>query len=143
MKILQILTLLTGLFIYSVPASADMTTCKIHYTLKGWSFLYKIYRGNGSIICQNGQQARVKIISQGGGPTIGKSEIANGKGIFSEVRDIHETFGTYIALDAHAGVVRSVEGLAMTKGEVSLALTGKGRGFDLGFALEAFTIRPL
>ena len=28
----------------------------------------------------------------------------------------------------------------MTKGEVSLALSSKGRGFDPGFALGAFTI---
>jgi len=110
------------------------------YNLKGWSFLYKTYDGRGFVKCWNGQRANVRIVARGVGLTLGKSEINNGRGIFSEVKDISEIFGTYVAIDGHAGATKSVEGWAMSKGEVSLALSGKGRGFDLGFAIGAFTI---
>ena len=72
--------------------------------------------------------------------TLGKSEIDNGRGRFTQVKDISEIFGTYVAVDGHAGATKSVEGWAMSKGEVSLALSGRGRGFDLGVAIGAFTI---
>ena len=127
----------------SIPASAAMTICKITYSLKGWSIFYNEYKGNGTVSCENGKSANVSIITRGGGLTLGKSEINNGKGVFSEVININELYGTYIALGAHAGATKSVESQAMTKGEVSLALSGKGRGFDLGFTLGAFTIRPM
>ena len=73
--------------------------------------------------------------------TFGKSEIDNGRGIFSKVKDISEIFGTYVAADVHVGATKSVEGWVMSKGEVSLALSGKGRGFDLGFSFGTFTIK--
>ena len=132
----------TCLFL-SIPASAAMTSCKITYNLKGWSIFYKEYKGNGIVTCNNGQRANVSIITRGGGLTIGKSEINNGKGVFSKVKNINETYGTYVVLDGHAGATKSVEGQVMTKGEVSLAISGKGRGFDLGVTLGAFTIRPM
>ena len=131
-----------SLFI-TIPASAEMTTCKITYNLKGWSIFYNEYRGNGIVTCLNGQRANVSIVTRGGGLTIGKSEINNGKGVFSEVTNINEIYGTYVVLGAHAGATKSVEGQAMTKGEVSLAISGKGRGFDLGVTLGAFTIKPM
>jgi hypothetical protein len=62
------------------------------------------------------------------------------RGAFSGVKDISEIFGTYFAVDGHAGAPKSAEGRAMTKGKVSLALRGTGRGFDLGFSFGAFTI---
>jgi hypothetical protein len=119
-----------------------MTTCTMSYYLKGWSFIYKTYEGRGTVRCRNGQRANVRITARGGGLTLGKSEIDRGRGVFSNVRDISEIYGTYVSVDAHAGTVKSVEGWAMTKGEVSLALSGKGRGFDLGVAIGAFTIKP-
>lgn len=75
--------------------------------------------------------------------TLGKSEINNGKGVFSEVKSINEIYGTYVVLGGHAGATKSVEAQVMTKGEVSLAISGKGRGFDLGVTLGAFTISPM
>lgn len=128
-------------FLYSASAVADISNCKIRYSLKGWSFIYKEYRGNGSITCPNGQQARVSIISRGGGLTVGKSEISNGKGTFSTVKNINEILGTYVAVNAHAGATKSVEAQVVTKGEVSLALIGKGRGVDLGLSIGSFTIK--
>jgi len=139
MNVTPVLTAAIASLLLASPAAA-MTKCKMTYDLKGWSFIYKTYQGRAFVKCRNGQRAKVRIAARGGGLTVGKSEIDNGKGIFSEVKDISEIFGTYVAVDGHAGATKSVEGWAMTKGEVSLALSGKGRGFDLGFALGAFTI---
>jgi hypothetical protein len=123
------------------PATAQMTTCRMVYNLKGWSFLYKEYKGSGTVTCANGESASVRIVARGGGITFGKSEILGGEGTFTEVKGVSEIFGTYVAADGHAGATKSAEGWAMTKGEVSLALSGTGRGFDLGFAFSGFTIQ--
>ena len=135
--------ILAGLLFFSFPAHAEMTSCRIEYSVEGWSFLYKEYKGVGIVRCVNGQQANVSIVSRGGGFTFGKSKIDRGTGTFSRIYDIKEIYGTYVSMGGHAGAVNSVEGRAMTKGEVSLVLTGKGRGFDFGFSLSAFSIKPM
>ena len=140
MSISRILAAASASLLFALPAAAKMTTCKMTYSLKGWSVFYKEYKGSGTVSCQNGQRASVSVVAKGGGVTFGKSEIDNGMEAFSEVKDISEIFGTYVALDGHAGATRSAEGWAMTKGEVSLALYGKGRGFDFGFSVGGFTI---
>jgi hypothetical protein len=56
------------------------------------------------------------------------------------VADISEIVGAYGAAEAHAGMVRSATAQVMTKGPVSLELTGKGEGVDLGVAFGKFTI---
>lgn len=122
-------------------ATAGMTTCRLTYAIKGWSFVYKTYRGTGTVRCENGQSAAVTIRTHGGGATIGKSEV-RGKGRFSEVRGIGETYGSYAEANAHAGATKSAESRVLTKGEVSLSLSGTGRGMDVGVALGAFTIQP-
>lgn len=141
MSSFRAIAVIVACLLFAGPAAAGMTKCKLQYTLKGWSFLYKQYRGSGTITCANGQSAAVRIMSHAGGITFGKSEINDGKGTFSEVVDIDETFGTYFAASAGAGATKSVEGQAMTKGEVSLSLAGKGRGMELGIALGGFTIK--
>ena len=123
----------------ALPASAAMTTCRVSYRIHGWSFVYKTYRGSGFVRCENGETAQVAIQTHGAGLSAGKSEI-EGRGRFSEVRGIREIFGTYVEADAHAGATKSVDGRVLTKGEVSLAVSGKGRGFDLGVAFGAFRI---
>jgi len=139
MNLSRVLIPAIALALLASPA-AGMTTCRMTYDLKGWSFFYKKYDGRAFVKCRNGQRANVRIVARGVGLTLGKSEIDKGRGIFTEVKDISEIFGTYVAVDGHAGATKSVEGWAMSKGEVSLALSGKGRGFDLGFAIEAITI---
>jgi hypothetical protein len=119
-----------------------MTRCTIVFDLKGWSALYKTMRGEGEISCDNGQAVAVTIKSTGGGLTAGKSELIDASGTFSRVRDVSETFGAYAQAEAHAGAVGSSGAQAMTKGEISLALAGTGRGFDLGFSFGKFTIKP-
>lgn len=114
--------------------------CEMSFTLKGWSAFYKTASGTGTITCDNGQKANVKLDAKGGGLTAGKSQIRDGHGKFSAVADISELFGTYAAASASAGAVKSAEANVMTKGGVSLALTGKGTGFELGVSLGKLTI---
>ncbi len=142
MKILRILLTVSICYLYSLPVFADMTSCRLYYSLKGWSFIYKEYKGTGVVSCNNGQRANVSIIARAIGFTIGKSQVDKGKGSFSGVKSVNEVFGTYVSLDSHAGATKSVEAWAMSKGEVSLALFGTGRGIDVGVALGGFTIKP-
>lgn len=124
------------------PAKADTNTtlCRMDYTMKGWSAFYKTAKGSGTITCDDGQTARVKIKATGGGLTAGKSEVRDGLGKFSEVASINELFGSYATASAAAGAVQSSEAQAMTKGEVSLALAGTGTGIELGVSFGKFTI---
>jgi len=125
----------------AAPAAAAKTTdCQMTYTLSGWSAFYEAAHGQGAITCDNRQKAQVKIEAKGGGLTAGKYKITDGHGKFSEVTDISELFGTYARASAEAGTVKSSAADAMTKGEVSLALAGKGTGFNLGVSFGKFTI---
>lgn len=121
-------------------AVAEMTLCRMDYTLKGWSVFYKTSRGAATITCDNGQTATAKISAKGGGLTAGKSQVREGYGKFSEVADIKELFGTYAMATAAAGAIKSSEAQALTKGEVSLALAGNGTGIELGVSFGKFTI---
>jgi hypothetical protein len=120
--------------------SAASVKCEMTFTMKGWSAFYKRASGTGRITCSNGQSANVKLEARGGGLTAGKSTIENGQGEFSAVKDISEVFGSYAAAEAHAGAVKSSGARAMTKGEVSLGLSGTGRGWDLGVSFGKFKI---
>jgi hypothetical protein len=111
------------------PATAK---CHMKFNLKGWSVFYKTAEGSGRVICNNGEKANVKINLTGGGLTFGKMDILDGNGTFSEVIHIDEIFGAYLAAEAHAGVVKSVQASVYTKGEISLALSGTGRGMNIG-----------
>ena len=117
-----------------------LVECKMTYSLSGWSVFYKTATGHGTITCNNGQQATVRVRAKGGGITFGKSEIINGTGDFTGARNISELFGSYAQAEAHAGAGKSVDAQALTKGTVSLALAGKGRGIDIGIAFGKFTI---
>jgi len=142
MRFSGILAALVAAIFLASPASAAFIRCKLQYQISGWSFLYKQYRGTGVVSCSDGTRADVNIVSRGGGVTFGRTDIDDGRGTFSDVREISEVYGTYAAADGHAAAVAAAEGMAMTKGPVSLALSGTGRGFNLGFAFSGFTIRP-
>ncbi|HZF12363.1 MAG TPA: hypothetical protein VFE33_26545 [Thermoanaerobaculia bacterium] len=131
---------LAGVWVAAAPAAAKGTDCQMKFTLKGWSAFYKVAHGRGTITCDNGEKATVTLEAKGGGLTAGRSEIRNGLGKFNEVGDISELFGTYVQAGATAGAVKAAGASAMTKGEVSLALSGKGSGFELGVAFGKFTI---
>lgn len=114
--------------------------CHLRYTLKGWSAIYKHASGSGTIQCDNGERANVRIRVNGGGLTAGKWRIDDGRGEISDVRDIRNVFGSYASVNADVGVVKSAGAQVLTKGPVSLALSGVGRGINLGIDVGKFTI---
>lgn len=114
--------------------------CEMKFSLKGWSVFYKTAEGAGTVECSNGQKAAVRLKVKGGGITFGKSEITNGTGKFSDLKDIEEIFGGYVAAEAHAGAGKSTQASVYTKGEVSLALLGTGRGVNVGWDFGKLTI---
>jgi hypothetical protein len=123
------------------PAHAARTLeCKLHYNLAGWSVFYKTASGSGTVTCDNGQSLAVKISAKGGGLTFGKSKIEDGTGKFAGVERINDVLGTYVSSEAHAGAVKSSKATAMTKGDVSLALAGTGKGFDIGIGFGKFVL---
>lgn len=127
----------------SLPARAGgPIDCRLEFTMAGWSVFYKTASGTGTVSCDNGQRMAVRIRAKGGGLSFGKSRIENGTGEFSGVHHIREVLGTYATAEAHAGAVRSSKAQVMTKGEVSLALAGTGRGWDIGVAFGKFVIEP-
>jgi hypothetical protein len=122
-------------------AHAGDTKCTMDFKMSGWSAFYKTANGTGSVHCSNGESMKVKLRARGGGLTVGKSTIDNGKGEFSSISGgISELLGTYVAAEAHAGAVNSAQANVMTKGEVSLSLAGTGKGWDLGIAFGKLTI---
>ena len=138
----SVIVSIAAIVISSQPAhSASNVKCQLSFTMSGWSAFYKTSSGSGTVRCDNGQSMKVKLSAKGGGLTVGKSTIEDGHGEFSGVANIGEILGSYISAEAHAGAVESAQAQVMTKGEVSLALSGKGRGFDLGVAFGKLTIK--
>ncbi|NOR70396.1 MAG: hypothetical protein GQ532_12010 [Methylomarinum sp.] len=129
-------------FLTFFSATAGAAQCSIKYNLKGWSVFYKAYKGTAVISCPNGQSARVNLSLKGGGFTFGSSDITDGKGVINGVGNINEVYGTYFAMDGHAGFLQSVEARLLFKGANSVGMAGRGGGFDLGFSFGALTIKP-
>jgi len=129
---LIILQLFLTAAVFAEDKTKKFAECHMNFNLKGWSVFYKTAEGNGRVTCSNGQSANVKISFTGGGLSFGKMEILDGKGTFSDVLNIDEVFGGYVAAEAHAGAVKSAQASVYTKGEISLAMTGSGRGVNIG-----------
>ena len=137
------LSISSMLFFAPARLTADdegLVKCTMKFNLKGWSAFYRTAKGTGTITCGNGEKAKVNIKATGGGITFGKSEIIGGTGRFTGARNLSEVLGAYVQSEAHAGAGKSADAQALTKGEVSLSLVGKGRGVDVGFAFGKFTI---
>ncbi|MEW2973075.1 hypothetical protein AB1A96_14185, partial [Pseudomonas juntendi] len=60
--------------------AAGNLDCQLRYNLSGWSLIYKTASGNGTVTCSNGASMPVRIQMKGGGLTVGKSKITNGRG---------------------------------------------------------------
>ena len=129
--------------VFAADKAKTPVNCHMDFNLKGWSVFYKTAEGNGKVTCSNGQSANVKISVTGGGLSFGKMEILDGKGTFTEVLNIDEIFGQYVAAEAHAGAVKSAQASVYTKGEISLAMTGSGRGFNIGIDFGKFEISKM
>lgn len=141
--ILVLATIALVLALTSAPARAGSIDCTMNFSLSGWSLFYKTSSGIGTVKCNNGKSMKVKISAKGGGFTFGKTKIANGIGKFSEVDEIGDVIGSYGNAEAHAGAGKSASAQVVTKGKISLALSGKGEGWNLGVSFGKFTLsRP-
>ena len=129
-------------FALVVPAAhaAGPVDCKLTFSMSGWSAFYKTASGTGTVTCDNGQKMNVTVEARGGGLSFGKSKIEDGVGEFSGVKDIQDVLGSYATAEASAGASKSSGAQAMTNGDVSLALAGTGKGWDLGVTFGKFTI---
>ena len=126
---------------FAAPARASgPLDCTLRFSMEGWSVFYKTAEGEGMVSCSNGARLPVRISSRGGGITFGKSRIDDGRGEFSGIYDLREVLGGYAAAEAHAGAGRSTKAQVVTKGSVSLALTGTGSGWDIGVSLGSFVL---
>jgi hypothetical protein len=132
---------LTGLHATDAQAGEAPVKCHLAYSLSGWSAIYQHAEGRGHITCDNGQRASVSISMHGGGLTAGKFHVS-GKGDISNVYRISDVFGTYAQAGVSGGVVRGGTAQVLTKGTVSIALSGTGEGIDLGLAADQFVIKP-
>jgi len=114
--------------------------CTMDYSMKGWSAFYKTAHGHGRVSCSDGKTVAVVLDLKGGGFTAGTSSIDNGHGTFKGVRDVTDVYGDYATAGAGAGAVESREASVLTKGDVSLELTGGGSGWNVGVAAGRFRI---
>jgi len=120
--------------------AAGNIDCELHYNLSGWSAFYKTASGTGTITCDNGTSIPVKITAKGGGLTVGRTTITDGRGRFTGAYTLNDLLGTYAAAEVHASASRATDAQAMTKGDVSLALAGTGQGWSLGIGFGKFVI---
>ena len=133
--------LLAACGLHSVrAAAAEKLDCEMRFNLTGWSAIFKHAEGTGLISCNNGKSYPVNIVAIGGGLTVGKYKVENGKGKFSDVYSPSDLFGDYAQGEANAGVVKSGTAQVLTKGTASLALAGSGQGVDIGISFGKFTI---
>lgn len=121
-------------------ADAKPTKCALTFDLHEWAALYESATGTGKVTCDNGQSADVTLRSKGGGLSVGKFTIKDGRGSFSDVSSIDEVFGKYVATERDAGAKMAADAWVMTKEKVSLGLVGTGKGWELGFSAGEFTI---
>lgn len=135
-----------GVLLLGAPLAASAAKgpreCTMRYTLTGWSVLYSTASGTGKVTCSGGQSLAVKIRARGVGLSFGRLRTIEGQGRFTGVYRIRDVLGDYVAIDAHAGVHRAGSVHAMTNGPVGLRMVGKGRGWDLGFAVSKVTLHP-
>lgn len=140
-KWVAVVVLAAGGLLAQVPAHATgEVSCRMSFQLAGWSVFYKTASGSGTIRCSNGQSMHVRLRAKGGGLTFGKTRIDDGHGEFTGVDNIRDVLGHYANAEAHAGAEKSAEAQVLTKGNVSLALSGRGSGWNLGVAFGAFII---
>jgi hypothetical protein len=113
----------------------------LSFSLSGWSAVYSQAEGKGMVTCKDGSSMPVLITAKGGGLTAGRTQVDHGTGEFTHVRNIDEVLGRYAQGEAHAGVMKSGTAQLLTKGTVSLALAGSGRGIDLGVDVGELTLK--
>lgn len=124
-----------------LPVRAAELSCTMTYDMSGGGAFYKHSTGEGVVKCSNGKTLAVSIEAKGGGLTFGHSEIKNGQGKFAGVADIRDVIGGYATAEANAGNGGDAsKAQVVTKGSISLALTGKGTGRTIGVSFGSFII---
>lgn len=124
----------------AAQANAAGLSCRLDFTMKGWSAIYKKATGSGTVTCDNGATMQVALESKGFGLTAGKSTIDEGQGSITGLKTIDDVLGSYASAEADASAIRANAVNVLTKGEVSLALSGTGRGWELGVSFSDFRI---
>jgi hypothetical protein len=134
--------LLAAIVVSASPrvASAAELSCKLKFTSEEWSALYQSAVGKGTVTCDGGAAMPVAISAKGIGITAGKWRITDGTGTFTHVAKASDVLGSYLALSGNVGAAKAGTAQVLTKGKVSLALAGKGEGFDVGIAISDFRI---
>ena len=122
-------------------SNAGAMDCHMTFTLSGWSAVYKTATGSGTVTCDNGRSMPVTLSAKGGGLSFGKYRLEDGHGAFTDVTNIDQVLGTYARATAHAGAAKSAHASAMTKGDISLAISGHGTGWNIGVGFSGFTIK--
>lgn len=121
-------------------SAAQAETCDITYTLKGWAAFYKTYKGTGTVTCPSGKSTPVKLSLQAGGFTFGAYEVTAGKGKVRGVGKLEDIYGSSFMMDGDAGFIKSVEGRWAPRGSRTVTLSGKGKGYDLGWSMGVLRI---
>ena len=140
MKQKKILGLAVSSLFFISLSSALAEECSIKYTIKGWAAFYKTYEGTGTVSCPSGKSAMVNLSLKGGGFTFGAYEITDGKGVLRGIEKIEDIYGGSFMMDGDAGFGKSVEGRWAPRGARTVTLTGKGTGYNLGWALGSLRI---
>ena len=140
MKKMMAMAAVLALGLAPAAQAAGNIDCELRYNLSGWSMFYKTSSGTGTITCDNGANIPVKISAKGGGLTVGRTTITDGRGRFSGAYSLNDLLGTYAAAEAHASASRANDAQAMTKGDISLALAGTGHGWSIGVGFGKFVI---
>ena len=139
MPVLLAAALLAATSSIAAAAGRDLR-CSLTFTSSEWSALYASAVGEGTVTCKDGSSMPVAIRARGIGITAGKWKITDGRGTFTHVARIEDVLGDYLAVSGDIGVSRAGTARALTKGNVSLLLAGKGDGFNAGIAISGFRI---
>lgn len=128
-------------FAMSASAKDRDLSCTLRFSASSWSAIYARVEGTGTVNCTDGSTMPVAISGKGLGITAGKWKIDDGKGKFTHVDRIDDVLGEYLSVSGNVGVGKAAGAAnVLTKGKVSLALAGKGDGFDIGVAINDFRI---
>ncbi|TBR39346.1 MULTISPECIES: hypothetical protein [Dyella] len=133
-------TLLAALMCLSSAASAAELVCRMQFSLSSWSVFYKRTTGEGTIKCTDGSTLKVKLTANGGGMSVGQSKIKDGVGKFTGLATARDILGTYAQADSTLAAGQASTNQVLTKGSVSMYLSGKGEGVTLGIAIGGMTI---
>lgn len=114
--------------------------CEMDFSMKGWAAIYRSAHGSGTISCSNGEKIEVVLESKGFGLAAGEAEVSDARGVFSPVEKTDELLGSYIGQSAVAAAGKADAAGAFTKGDVSLAIYGQGKGKGLGQGGARLTI---